>query len=74
MQIACNLQHYMRAATLRARHTSIGLADPVHIVTAQVLSCGFFVGHDRRIPTFDGIRMPAVNPLTLDDIRESKPS
>jgi hypothetical protein len=74
MQIACNLQHYMRAATLRACHTSIRLADPVHIVTAQVPSCGFFVGDDRPIPTLDGIRMLAVNPFTLDDIRGNKPS
>jgi hypothetical protein len=64
----------MRAATLRARHTSIRLTDPVHIATAQVLCCGFFVGHDRRLPTLDGLSMLAVDPFTLDDIRGSKPS
>jgi hypothetical protein len=74
MQIAGNLQHYMRAALLGARRTSIRLTDPVHIATAQVLSCGFFVGHECRLPMPDGIRMLAVNPFTLDDIRGSKPS
>jgi hypothetical protein len=74
MQIACNLQHYMWAVALRARRTSIRLTDPAHLAMAQVLSCGFFVGHDRRLPTLDGLRMLAVNPFTLDDIRGSKPS
>jgi predicted nucleic acid-binding protein len=74
MRIACNLRHYMRAATLRARRSSIRLTDPVHLATAQVLSCGLFVGHDRRLLTLDGLRMLAVNPFTLDDIRESTPS
>jgi predicted nucleic acid-binding protein len=68
MRIAGNSQHYMRAATRRARLTSSGLADAVHAATAQTLSCGFFVSHDRRLPTL------AVNPFTLDDTLGSKPS
>jgi predicted nucleic acid-binding protein len=67
MRIAGNSQHYMRAATRRARLTSSRLADAVHAATAQTLSCGFFVSHDRRLPTLDGMPMPAVNPFTLDD-------
>jgi hypothetical protein len=74
MRIVRNLQHYMRVAAFRARRSSIRVTDPVHIATAQLLSCGFFVGHDRRLPTLDGIRMLALNPFTLDDIRGSKPS
>jgi predicted nucleic acid-binding protein len=62
------------AATLRARRASIRLPDAVHIATAQALSCAFFVSDDRRLPMPDGIRMLAVNPFTLDDIFESKPS
>jgi hypothetical protein len=64
----------MRAATLGARLTSIRLAHPVHIATAQTLSCWFFVSHDRRLPTLDRIPMLAANTLTLDDILGSKPS
>lgn len=62
------------AATLRARRNSIRLPDAVHIATAQALSCGFFISGDRRLPMPDGMRMLAVNPFTLDDIFESKPS
>jgi predicted nucleic acid-binding protein len=62
------------AAALRARRTSVRLPDAVHIATAQALSCGFFISDDRRLPMPDGIRMLAVNPFTLDDIFESKPS
>jgi hypothetical protein len=64
----------MRAATLGARLTSIRLAHAVRVPTAQTLSCGFFVSHDRRLPTFDGMPMLAANPFTLDDILGSKPS
>ena len=57
MRIA--LQHHRQAARLRARRSSIRLADAVHIATAQALSCGFFVSRDRRLQTVEGIRMLA---------------
>ena len=64
----------VKAATLRARRTSIRLPDAVHIATAQALSCGFFISGDRRLPVPDGMRMLAVTPFTLDDILGNKPS
>jgi predicted nucleic acid-binding protein len=62
------------AAALRARRTSVRLPDAVHIATAQALSCAFFISDDRRLPMPDGIRVLTVNPFTLDDILEGKPS
>jgi predicted nucleic acid-binding protein len=64
----------VNAAALRARRSSVRLPDAVHIATAQALSCGFFISDDRRIPTPESIRLLAVNPFTLDDIFEGKPS
>jgi predicted nucleic acid-binding protein len=62
------------AAGLRAHRSSMRLPDAVHIATAQASSCGFFVSDERRLPMPDGLRKLAVNPFTLDDIFEGRPS
>ena len=59
----------INAAGIRALRSSIRLPDAVHIATAQISSCAFFVSEDRRLPLPEGITLLPLNPFTLDKIR-----
>ena len=56
------------AARLRAQRASLRLPDAIHIATARVSSCTFFVSDDRRLNTPSDLTLLPVNPFTLDDI------
>jgi predicted nucleic acid-binding protein len=64
----------IQAARLRAGRAAIRLPDAVHVASAQALSCSFFISDDRRLPLPDGMRMLAVNPFTLDNVLDKRPS
>ena len=58
----------IKAAALRADRTSIKLPDAIHIATARISSCAFFISDDRRLPVPEDLTLLPVNPFTLDDI------
>jgi hypothetical protein len=62
-----------RRATLRPPQCDPACGRGSHRNRARAV-LRVFVSHDRRLPTLDGIRMLAVNPITLDHILGSKPS
>jgi predicted nucleic acid-binding protein len=63
----------IEAAGLRAHRASIKLPDAIHIATARMSSCTFFVSDDRRLPLPADLTLLPVNPFTLDDIFKETP-
>jgi predicted nucleic acid-binding protein len=56
------------AAGVRARRNSVKLPDAIHIATAHMFSCAFFVSDDSRVSLPDNMTHLPVSPFTLDDI------
>jgi predicted nucleic acid-binding protein len=56
------------AAGIRARRSAVRLPDAVHLASALALNCTIFITDDRRLKTFDGMRVLEVNPFTVDDV------
>lgn len=60
------------AARLRAGRVSLKLPDAIHVATAQLGGCAFFVSADERIAVPDGMSRLPLSPFTVDDIVNPK--
>ncbi len=60
------------AARLRAGRASLKLPDAIHVATAQLGGCAFFVSADERIAVPDGMARLPLSPFTVDDIVNPK--
>ncbi|MFG1229222.1 type II toxin-antitoxin system VapC family toxin [Xanthobacter wiegelii] len=60
------------AARLRAGRASLKLPDAIHVATAQLGGCGFFVSADERIAVPTGMARLPLSPFTVDDIVNPK--
>lgn len=57
------------AARIRAQRMSIPLPDAIHLATACLAHCAAFLTADKRLMSFDALKMIPLGPTCLLDLR-----
>ena len=63
----------LESATLRGRHSTLKLADSIHLAIAVGKNCAAMLSNDRRFPSLLSMRLIRLGSRSLDEIRELGP-